>query len=66
MSGTQIHEGMYWENYREDMEAQEAQRQEVAAEQMKAQQQAAMLAAVPPASRAGTSHGEVPILLGFS
>ena len=54
----QIHEDMYWHNYRQDMEGQESQRQEMAAEQLKSQQQAAMQAAVPPASNAGTANGE--------
>ena len=40
------------------MEGQESQRQEMAAEQLKSQQQAAMQAAVPPASNAGTANGE--------
>ncbi|KAK9846182.1 hypothetical protein WJX84_011157 [Apatococcus fuscideae] len=54
----QIHEEMYWNNYRQDMEGQESQRQEMAAEQLKAQQQAAMQAAVPPSSAAGAANGE--------
>lgn len=55
----QIHEDMYWNNYRTDMEGQEAQRQEMAAEQLKSQQQAAMQAAVPPSSNAGNATSEV-------
>ncbi len=58
----QIHEAMYWDNYREDMEGQEAQRQEVAAENLKAQQQVAMQAAVPPTSQAAAMNGEVHYL----